>query len=130
MRNGDNQMPKSALIESLSQVAVLFDPQPIRAACFSPNQAEYFVLGTNSKSLKFCKLSSQIIQQFEGPDYGDDAEGMPDRTKNIQVVQEITDHHDGSIYCVDWSRNVRLVATGSNDKLIKVIYVPSFEEQD
>ena len=109
---------------------MLFDAQPIRAACFSPNQAEYFALGTNSKSLKFCKLSPQIIQQFEGPDYGDDAEGMPDHTENIQVVQEITDHHDGSIYCVDWSRNARLVATGSNDKLIKVIYVPSFEEQD
>ena len=53
-------------IAALSQVAVLFDSQPIRAACFSPNQVEYFALGTNSKSLKFCKLSQQILAPFEG----------------------------------------------------------------
>ena len=55
---------------------------------------------------------------------------MPEHSEFIQVVQEIEEHHDGSIYCADWSRNARLVATGSNDKLIKVLYVPSFEEQD
>lgn len=55
---------------------------------------------------------------------------MPDYSEGIQVVQEITDHHNGSIYCVDWSRNARLIATGSNDKLIKVLLVPNFDDQD
>ena len=46
------------------------------------------------------------------------------------MVQEITEHHNGSIYCIDWSRNTRLVATGSNDKMVKVLVTPNFEEQE
>lgn len=45
----------------MKQVGVLKDTHPIRTACFSPNSAEFFVIGTNSKSLKFCKLSQNII---------------------------------------------------------------------
>ena len=55
----------------MRQVAVLFDTQPIRAACFSPNNSEYFVLGTNSKSLKFCKINQNLLTPFgvgNGPD--------------------------------------------------------------
>jgi WD40 repeat protein len=40
------------------------------------------------------------------------------------------EHHNGSIYCVDWSRTSRLVATGSNDKMIKILVTPNFEESD
>jgi hypothetical protein len=43
----------------MAQVAVLSDVQPIRASCFSPS-GEYFVLGTNSKTLKICALPSGI----------------------------------------------------------------------
>ena len=46
------------------------------------------------------------------------------------MVFEELDHHNGSIYCVDWSRTSRLVATGSNDKMIKIIVTPNFEEND
>ena len=38
------------------------------------------------------------------------------------------EHHNGSIYCVDWSRTSRLVATGSNDKMIKILVTPNFED--
>ena len=48
----------TSIIAQMKQVGVLFDSQPIRAACFSPNNSEYFVLGTNSKSLKFCKMGN------------------------------------------------------------------------
>ena len=44
------------------------------------------------------------------------------------MVFEQPDHHNGSIYCVDWSRTSRLVATGSNDKMIKILVTPIFEE--
>lgn len=33
----------------------------------------------------------------------------------------------GSIYCVDWSRTERLIATGSNDRLIKLLVCPDLE---
>lgn len=118
------------LISALSQVAVLFDSQPIRAACFSPNQSEFFALGTNSKSLKFCRLSPQILAPFEGIDPVGPGEDEEDLMQNgIELIQEIHDHHNGSIYCVDWSRSSRLVATGSNDKMVKVLVTPNFDEQ-
>ena len=48
----------------------------------------------------------------------------------IKVVFEQQEHHNGSIYCVDWSKTSRLVATGSNDKLIKILIAPNFEDLD
>jgi WD40 repeat protein len=36
-------------------------------------------------------------------------------------------HHQGSIYCIDWSRTGRLIATGSNDKTIKLLVCPDFQ---
>ena len=57
-----HQSAKPSLdIQEMHQVAMLSDSQPIRAACFSPNNSEYFVLGTNSKSLKFCRLRQSVI---------------------------------------------------------------------
>jgi hypothetical protein len=50
------QEAPNAFLTDMVQQAVIFDNQPIRAACFNPSQSEYFVLGTNSKCLKFCKL--------------------------------------------------------------------------
>jgi WD40 repeat protein len=109
----------------MKQVAVLFDSQPIRAACFSPNNSEYFVLGTNSKSLKFCKISSSILSPF-----GIASDESQSGDKGIQMIFEEPDHHNGSIYCVDWSKTSRLVATGSNDKMIKIMVTPNFDELD
>ena len=46
----------------------------------------------------------------------------------INVVIEQQNHHVGSIYCVDWSRTERLIATGSNDRLIKLLVCPDLEQ--
>lgn len=57
----DNEEPAddyhmhSSTISNMGQMAILKDVQPIRATCFSP-QGDFFVLGTNSKALKICKL--------------------------------------------------------------------------
>ena len=60
-----------------------------------------------------------------GPDSDEvDSQSGTDDTKGIQVVYEENDHHNGSIYCVDWSRTSNLVATGSNDKMIKILVTP------
>ena len=39
------------------------------------------------------------------------------------------DVHKGSIYCVDWSLGGELIATGSNDKMIKIIPVDPITQQ-
>ena len=46
----------------------------------------------------------------------------------MKVVFEQLNHHVGSIYCVDWARTERLIASGSNDRLIKLLVVPNLDE--
>ena len=122
---GDENTPVDpSIIAQMQQIAVHYDSQPIRAACFSPNNDSYFVLGTNSKSLKFCKMSQALINSLTGQG------SFPDQSEGIQVIYEQPEHHIGSIYCVDWSNTSRLVATGSNDKMIKILVTPNFEEAD
>jgi len=42
---------------------------------------------------------------------------------------EHENHHNGSLYCIDWSRSQRLIATGSNDRSIKILVCPDLETQ-
>ena len=48
----------------------------------------------------------------------------------MEVIFEQQNHHHGSLYCVDWSRTGRLIASGSNDKTIKLLVCPDFEKED
>ena len=41
---------------------------------------------------------------------------------------EQKNHHSGSIYCLDWSVSGRLIASGSNDKTVKLMVVPDLED--
>lgn len=45
----------------------------------------------------------------------------------MQVVFENENHHNGSLYCIDWSRTQRLIASGSNDRSIKILVCPDLE---
>lgn len=40
--------------------------------------------------------------------------------KPAKVLYKKGKHHLGSIYCVAWSPSGRILATGSNDKIIKL----------
>jgi WD40 repeat protein len=50
--------------------------------------------------------------------------------QNLQVIFEQENHHEGSLYCVDWSRTSRLIASGSNDKKIKLLVCPDFDKNE
>lgn len=41
--------------------------------------------------------------------------------KPAKVLYKKGKHHLGSIYCMAWSPSGRIIATGSNDKLIKLV---------
>jgi hypothetical protein len=46
-----------------------------------------------------------------------------------KIVFQKSKHHYGSIYCVGWNHNGQLVATGSNDKTIKILkFTPEMHE--
>ncbi|XP_046844287.1 WD repeat-containing protein 47-like isoform X2 [Xenia sp. Carnegie-2017] len=91
---------------NFNQVAKLCDTQAIRAVAFHPN-GQYVAIGTNSKTLKICrwvKVSERKGEQTE-----------------LDVLCQKTSIHSGSVYCVAFSANGEMIATGSNDKTIKLL---------
>ena len=101
----------------LREISQVKDVQPIRAASFN-NDGDYFVLGTNSKSLKVCSLHNIVDGLIYNEQQG--------REQYIDVVFEMHGVHIGSVYCVDWSDSGKFIASGSNDKSIKLIRCPDF----
>lgn len=43
------------------------------------------------------------------------------QTFQTSVIFKRTKHHKGSIYCTAWSKDGKFIATGSNDKSIKIM---------
>uniref|UniRef100_A0A3B4TWG1 WD repeat domain 47b n=1 Tax=Seriola dumerili TaxID=41447 RepID=A0A3B4TWG1_SERDU len=87
------------------KVNQLEDTQAVRAVAFHPSGALYAV-GSNSKTLRVCAYPESL---------GSGAVKQP-------VVRfRRNKHHKGSIYCVAWSHCGQLLATGSNDKYVKVL---------
>lgn len=85
----------------------LEDPQAIRTVSFHPS-GTMFAVGSNSKTLRVCAF----------PDVSNLSESH--ETFETQTMYTKHKHHKGSIYCVAWSPMGDLLATGSNDKTIKM----------
>ena len=113
-------------ITSLTLKKVIEDTLPIRCACFSP-KGEYFAIGTNSKSLKIFDLS-YVLENFNKRNSY--ARKPTSQRETIGMIFEQKNYHNGSIYCIDWSTSGKLIATGSNDKTIKLINIPQLENTE
>ncbi|KAM6938540.1 WD repeat-containing protein 47-like [Lycodopsis pacificus] len=90
------------------QVNQLEDTQAVRAVAFHPSGALYAV-GSNSKTLRVCGYPETLNVSGSGA------------VKQPAVRFRRNKHHKGSIYCVAWSHCGQLLATGSNDKFVKVL---------
>ncbi|XP_078606147.1 WD repeat-containing protein 47-like isoform X1 [Branchiostoma floridae x Branchiostoma japonicum] len=89
-------------------VTTLEDMQAIRAVAFHPSGALY-TIGSNSKTLRVCS-------------YPGVTDLRPDqKPEQPTVLYKRNRHHKGSIYCIAWSPTGNLIATGSNDKCVKVL---------
>ena len=122
-------------ISSLTLKKVISDSHPIRCCSFSP-KGDYFALGTNSKSVKIYDLSS-ILDSFikrNNNMYTQMPSNIDYNTKSllsnsklnkesISLFFEQKNYHFGSIFSIDWSPSGRLIATGSNDKTIKLMNI-------
>lgn len=98
------------------------DSHPIRTACFSPN-GNFFGVGTNSRSLKLFSLKPLLnCIKKKG--------NLKNLDEGVRMIFEEKKHHEGSIYCLDWSPTGRLLATGSNDKMIKLMVIPGIETDE
>ncbi|XP_050549138.1 WD repeat-containing protein 47 isoform X4 [Daktulosphaira vitifoliae] len=89
-------------------VTRLEDVQAVRCAEFHPHGSIYAV-GSNSKTLRICAYpkvtdirENHVVQQ-------------------PTVLFKRTRHHKGSIYCMSWTPDGSLIATGSNDKTVKLM---------
>ena len=99
---------------SFSLDTLLVDSHPIRACSFSAG-GEMLAIGTNSQCLKLYDFS-QINNLF--------VNRTKEKIISLPLLFEKQNHHNGSIYCLDWSKNEKIIATGSNDKMIKIFVVP------
>ncbi|XP_030629317.1 WD repeat-containing protein 47 [Chanos chanos] len=89
-------------------VSTLEDTQAVRAVAFHPTGA-LFAVGSNSKTLRVCAYPDTL-----------DTSGLG-APKPPVIRFKRNKHHKGSIYCVAWSPCGQLLATGSNDKYVKVL---------
>uniref|UniRef100_A0A672RTH4 WD repeat domain 47 n=1 Tax=Sinocyclocheilus grahami TaxID=75366 RepID=A0A672RTH4_SINGR len=89
-------------------VNTLEDTQAVRAVAFHPTGTLYAV-GSNSKMLRVCAYPDTL-------DTRSAAHTLPP-----VICFKRNKHHKGSIYCVAWSPCGQLLATGSNDKYVKVL---------
>ena len=106
-------------ISSYDLSKIIEDSHPIRTSCFSP-KGDCVAIGTNSRSLKIFSLC-HVLNNFKK------YTGINSKTK-MPLIFEQKNHHSGSIYCLDWSVSGRLLASGSNDRLIKLMVVPQLSE--
>ncbi|XP_030572880.1 WD repeat-containing protein 47 [Drosophila novamexicana] len=100
MRERDKDSSHFVAVTSIS------DSQAIRSVDFHPD-GQHYAVGSNSKTFRICQYPQisklRQDQHFYPP----------------SVLCKRTKHHRGSIYCICWSADGELVATGSNDKTIK-----------
>ena len=102
---------------SFSMDSLIVDSKAIRALSFSQS-GKILSLGTNSKSLKlydFTPINNKFLMHNNSSE---------DEFISLKLLFEKPNHHAGSIYCLDFSPNDKLIATGSNDKMIKIFVIP------
>nr|XP_026695160.1 WD repeat-containing protein 47-like [Ciona intestinalis] len=86
------------------------DPSAIRAVAFHP-RGEVFAVGSNSQILKICSMPRQRYQDSHLELLG---------TGVLDVCVKLPKVHKGSIYSTAWNDDGSMLATCSNDKLIKL----------
>ncbi|XP_040568028.1 WD repeat-containing protein 47 [Lepeophtheirus salmonis] len=109
--NNIKAAPSSSSSSSTSRflnVTTIEDVQALRCAEFHPS-GKIYAVGSNSKTLRICQYPNidELTESHE--------------TNQPVVLFKRTKHHKGSIYCLSWNNSGNLVATGSNDKTVKLM---------
>ena len=89
--------------------AYLRDGQPVRTLSFHPS-GDLVAVGSNSRTLRVC--SSHLLREAPAPH-------VP--AVELAVMAQRRRYHRGSLYCAAWSGDGKLIATGSNDKTVRML---------
>jgi len=112
---GGGVQADEALLEH-DAVTVMQPGCPVRTVAFSPD-GEHFIVGTNDRSLHICSVDPSFWDSRDGrlPD------ADPDAADGVEEVRTCAEHHLGSVYCSTWNADGTLIASGSNDKRVRVV---------
>ena len=110
---------------AFSKTVVLNDVQAVRSVAFHPNGVCYAV-GANSKVLRVFPSPGSTSTIDPVTKEVDSYQGGKPSNKVLWAKRDV---HKGSIYCIDWSLSGDLIATGSNDKMIKIIPLDPVTQQ-
>ncbi|XP_063703220.1 WD repeat-containing protein 47 [Culicoides brevitarsis] len=97
-------------------VTTLEDVQAVRCAEFHPS-GNFYAVGSNSKTFRICEYPTLADVRENHTAY------------QPTVLFKRTKHHKGSIYCMAWSPQGDLIATGSNDKTVKLMRFNEVQKQ-
>lgn len=107
------------------------DTKPIRTGCFCPVNGNYMAIGTNTSSIKIFDIRALTNKYDRMNTYKYNSLSNTNNntlTKNeVCQIRDIDKHHNGSIYCIDWSSSGKLIASCSNDQNVKCMLVPDLE---
>jgi WD40 repeat protein len=118
--------PSSAWMKRTQCCAATQERQAVRAISFS-DCGRMLAYGSNTRTLKVCVLPIAPLAIASAPAGEVDAqyrtEEDGEQTKPLEELFQRPMHHAGSIYCISWSANGSMLATGSNDQRVKLIRV-------
>ena len=102
---------------SLERVATFKDAMALRCCAFAPNRDE-LIFGSNGSSLR---LASNLADHRESilPQFTLDQGEFNCFFKYMYTF--LYEVHEASVYCCAYSSDGELLATGSNDKMVKFI---------
>ncbi|CAN0542116.1 unnamed protein product, partial [Ectocarpus sp. 12 AP-2014] len=93
---------------------------PVRSVGFSADGG-LFAVGCNDKTLRVCKTPSEA--ELASNTNGMDSDSPVQEWPSTEVIRR-ENHHLGSIFCLGFSPDSSLLATGSNDKLVRLLKLP------
>ncbi|XP_055338369.1 WD repeat-containing protein 47-like [Paramacrobiotus metropolitanus] len=91
-------------------VQIVEDEAFVRCAAFHPDGSCYAV-GSNSKTLRICEYPAQMNARLTE---------HREQPHNVRILDSRINYHKGSLFCLAWSLKGTLIASGSNDKIIKL----------
>lgn len=107
-------------------IGIYRDTQPIRVIGFEPKAKDdksLIIVGTNSKSVKLLAPNDTILNSKNLQNIPKSKVALPE----LSLVKSYEGHHVGSVYASAWSTletdDDYIIATGSNDTLVKIIRV-------